>query len=329
MSFHLRIDSIENLGNETCIRGRLTEGAYFGPQYIRLKDKTGNDRIATIVSHGMTGALNWPVTADHDIRLELYIATPDPQFSIDPNSPVEGLGSVFPRRDSIDLSKELSNPLFWGNFSILYMVSESIEQPDEEFLGLSLDEVNGYYTDFLEPLINSATSPIFPMKIDSDRYVEFELTGGAEYQNRLWIGLRASGERALLGYDSGHFSLPGVRPSELVWLLDRLEQTTAPPASGLLLAPMCYLPKPDAWMIERLANLCARIPGAKLELAGAMASNMVEHQVVPEASWERRPGFGWCSNWQYSQRNPQSAMSVLSEAEFRFIDLFFSEVSDD
>src|SRR5262249_23293940 len=87
MSFHLRIDGIENRGNETCIRGRLIEGAYFGPQYIRLKDTTGNDRIAAIVSHGMTGALNWRFTADHDTQLELYIATPDPQFSIDPNSP--------------------------------------------------------------------------------------------------------------------------------------------------------------------------------------------------------------------------------------------------
>src|SRR5262245_41174144 len=163
MSFRLRVDSTENLGSETCIRGRLTEGAYFGPQYIRLKDKTGEDRIATIVSHGMTGAMNWPVTADHDTQLELYITTSDPHFSIDPNSPIEGLGSVLPRRDSIDLSNELSNPLFWGSFSILYMASESTEQPYEDFLALRQDEVNSYYTDFLEPLINSATWPIFPL----------------------------------------------------------------------------------------------------------------------------------------------------------------------
>jgi hypothetical protein len=127
MSFRLRVDSTENLGGETCIRGRLTEGAYFGPQYIRLKDTTGKLRTAAILSHGMTGAMNWPITADHDTQLELYIATSDPHFSIDANSPIEGLGSVLPRRDSIDLSKELSNPLFWGTFSVLYMVSESTE----------------------------------------------------------------------------------------------------------------------------------------------------------------------------------------------------------
>ncbi len=329
MSFRLRVDSTENLGNETCIRGRLVEGAYFGPQYIRLKDTTGKERTATILSHGLIAPQDWPVMAGHDTQLELYIATPGPHFSINANSLVEGLGSVLLRRDSIDLSKELSNPLFWGNFSILYMDSESTERPYEELLGLRQDEVNNYYTEFLEPLINSATWPIFPLEVDSDRYVEFECAGGAEYQNRAWIGSRASGQRALLGYDSGHFSLPGLRPSELVWLLKALEQTTAHPASGLLLVPMCYLAKPDALLTETLTNLCARIPGARVELASTMAGNMIECQVVPEAKWERRLGFGWCSNWRYSQRNPQSLMSVLSEAEFNFVERFFSDVSND
>jgi hypothetical protein len=328
MSFRLRVDSAENLGSETCIRGRLVEGAYFGPQYIRLKDTTGKVRTATILSHGMTGALNWPVTADHDTQLELYIATPSSPLSIDTNSLVEGLGSVLPRQDSIDLSKELSNPLFWGNFSDLYMVSDSTERPYEEFLELSQDEVNSYYTDFLSPLIDSTIWPIFSLEIDSYRYAEFEWAGGAEYQNRVWIGSKASGQRALLGYDSGHFSLPGLRPSELGWLLERLEQTKAHPAAGLLLVPMCYLAKPDSLLTERLANLCARIPGARLKLASTMAGNMVERQVVSEVTWERRLGFGWCSNSQYSQRNPQSLLSVLSEAEFGFIEHFFSEVSD-
>ena len=103
MSFRLRVNSTENLGDETCIRGRLIEGAYFGLQYIRLKDKTGKERVTTILSHGMTGALNWPVTADHDTQLELYIATPEPHFVIDMSTPIEGLCSVLPRRDSIDL----------------------------------------------------------------------------------------------------------------------------------------------------------------------------------------------------------------------------------
>jgi len=47
--------------------------------------------------------------------------------------------------------------------------------------------------------------------------------------------------------------------------------------------------------------------------------------MVPNAKWERRPHFGWCSNWQYSQRNPESPMSVLAEAEFGFIDQFWGE----
>jgi len=78
--------------------------------------------------------------------------------------------------------------------------------------------------------------------------------------------------------------------------------------------------------LKKLATLCARIPGANLKLAGTMAANMIERQMVPDAKWERRPHFGWCSNWRYSQRNPESPMSVLTATEFGFIDQFFSEV---
>ncbi len=228
------------------------------------------------------------------------------------------------RKAAVDLSKELSNPLFWGDFSVLHMDSDALELPYRAFLGLAQDDVNSYYAQALSPHVNSGTWPIFPLYIDSDRYVEIEYADGAEYQNRAWIGSRASGQRALLGYDSGHFSLPGLRSKELAWLLDRLEHSTAHPASGLLLAPMCYLPQPDAPLTERLAALCARIPGANATLAGTMAANMVKRQVVPDAKWERKPPFGWCSDCQYSQRNPGSPMSVLSQTEFSFIDQFFS-----
>lgn len=122
------------------------------------------------------------------------------------------------------------------------------------------------------------------------------------------------------------FSLPGLRPRELLWLLDRLELSTAHPASGLLLVPMCYLSGPDDLPIDRLAKLCVRIPGARKELARAIAANMRDHLVVPDNRWQLRPDFGSCSTWSYSQRNPQSA---LSERDFKFIESFFSEVRDD
>jgi hypothetical protein len=325
MTFRLRIDSLENMDAQTCIRGRLVEGAYFGPQSIRLKDTTGAWRTTTILSHGMINPQDWPVTADHDTQLILYIPRPASPFVIDTQSLIEGLGSVTLRQNSIDLSKELSNPLFWGNFSTLHMASE-IERPYETFLGLSNEDVNNYYLNVLAPLIDSPTWPIFPLSIDSDRYVEVEWAGGAEYQNRVWIGSKASDQRALLGYNSGHFSTPGLRPSELFWLLERLEQTSAHPASGLLLVPMCYFPALNEALIDALANLCTRIPNARVELARDMASAILENLIVPAAEWELKPGFGWCCSSRYSQRNPQSRLSVLSESEFRFIDWFFSAV---
>ncbi len=71
MSFRLRIDSVETLGAETLISGRLLEGAYFGPQYVRLKDATGNERTTTVLSHGLIDAEGWPVTANHKTELRL------------------------------------------------------------------------------------------------------------------------------------------------------------------------------------------------------------------------------------------------------------------
>lgn len=327
MSFRLRIEEIENLGAETRIRGRLLVGAFFGPQSIRLQDVSGKQWTAPIIGVEMSNTQGSPVTADHDAQLDFYIATPSPPLAIDINTPIESLGSVIPRRDSIDLTKELSNPLFWANFVSLHMHSEAMEDPADDFFpGLTGHDVGNYYKDFLSPLIDGETWPIFLLEIDGDRYAEIEWAGGAECQDRLWIGSKASNQRALLGYFSAHHSLPGLRQSELIWLLDRLEQTSAHPASGLLLVPMCYFPEADAKIVERLTGLCARIPEAKIELAGTMAANMVERLIDPGVTWQRRTAFGWCSTNEYSQRNPESVMSVLSEAEFRFIHQFFAEV---
>jgi hypothetical protein len=88
MSFRLQIDNVENLGGETCIRGRLIEGAYFGPQSIRVKDSTGKSRTATILSHELINPQDWPVTADHGTQLVLHIAKSSSPFIIDAGSPV-------------------------------------------------------------------------------------------------------------------------------------------------------------------------------------------------------------------------------------------------
>jgi hypothetical protein len=326
MSFRLRIDRAESLGGETRIHGVLVEGAYFGPQYVRFTSATGIVATATIVSHELIEPRAWPITARADARVVLYLASPDPHVAMDAGGVIEGLGSVLLRSEAVDLSGELSNPLFWGNFAVLHMDSDAFERPDKDLLGLYPDNVDGYYTDVISPLIDSSAWPIFQLEIDGDRYVEAEWAGGAEYQNRLWIGSKASGQRALLGYNSGHFSLPGLRPSELVGLIEMLERGKAHPAAGLLLAPLCYLPAPEARLTGRLADLCARIPGVQAGHAATLACNLTARLVVPDAVWERRPDLGWCSTSPYSQRNPESAMSVLSEVDFRFIRQFLADV---
>jgi hypothetical protein len=103
MAFRLRIESIENLGGEAYIRGRLVEGAYFAPQSIRLKDTTGKVRTATILSHELINPQGWPLTAGQDTRLVLHIVKSSPPFTMDVDSIVEGMGSVILRQEFIDL----------------------------------------------------------------------------------------------------------------------------------------------------------------------------------------------------------------------------------
>lgn len=100
MSFTLRVGDIVDLGDRTWLRAQLAEGAYYGPQDIRLTSTTGERRTTAILRHTLTGLLGWPIMPDHHVRLDLYIATLRPPFSIDTSRLVEGVGSAPPLDDS-------------------------------------------------------------------------------------------------------------------------------------------------------------------------------------------------------------------------------------
>jgi hypothetical protein len=126
MPFTLRIDSILDLGDETCITGRLIEGAYSGPREIRLTGTTGERRTAAILRHSIIGLLGWPIKPGHYTHLDLYIATPSPPFSIDTDSLVEGVVGVPPHDEE-------------GQFPWLPGGARGEGMPDGQFEGLFQD----------------------------------------------------------------------------------------------------------------------------------------------------------------------------------------------
>jgi hypothetical protein len=50
-------------------------------------------------------------------------------------------------------------------------------------------------------------------------FVEHEFSAGVEYQFRSWIGGPGDAAPVLMGYESGHFSLPAFRLEEIDALL--------------------------------------------------------------------------------------------------------------
>jgi hypothetical protein len=76
---------------------------------------------------------------------------------------------------------------------------------------------------------------------------------------------------------------------------------------------------------ESLKGSISSLPGVKLDRVGQMAEVFVTNLVVPDGRWAHHRELGWINNWRHSQRNPESSMSLLREADFRFIEEFFAE----
>jgi hypothetical protein len=87
----------------------------------------------------------WPVLSSHDTILTLSIDAPISAFRVDESQPVIGRGTVFENSNRIDISHVLSDQVFWAMQLSLSLGSESVDEPNEAYFGVSTDEVNNYY----------------------------------------------------------------------------------------------------------------------------------------------------------------------------------------
>jgi len=71
------------------------------------------------------------------------------------------------------------------------------------------------------------------------------------------------------------------------------------------------------------AEPVTRIPGASTD-AAAMAPALVQNMSFPALEWRFDPARGWINHGDYSQRNPESRLSILTSADFAFISRFFA-----
>jgi hypothetical protein len=322
MPFKLKISSVEYQDAEIAISGRLVEGAYAGPEAVIIHGQDRTSITTPVTQHSLYLPENWPVLPSHDTILTLSIDAPSSSFRVDESQPVIGLGTVFENSNRIDISHVLSDGVFLAMQLSLSLESEDVEDPNETYFGISTDEINNYYRELIHSKFDAGVWPYIRLPLDEARYVELEFAASIEYQDRFWIGDSRVPHRVLLGYNSGHFSLPAFSFEEILWFHGVLDSSPANRAATTLLMTACYLQDPGR-AGELTTELFSQLPGVKPGVAASMAKEFLEKLTVPELCWEQNSRLWWINNSIYSQRNPKSTMSLLDHEDFDFIEKFF------
>ena len=180
-------------------------------------------------------------------------------------------------------------------------------------VGLIKEEFNNECARLFQRHWDTGIWPFIRLHLDGSRYVEIEYAAGAEHQNRVWIG-EIDTRRALLGYDSGHFSFPSFRIQEVLALADRM---TGHPSAPPLLLPGVYRTTDDTLPAEMVESWLSQVPGIRREFIPLIVNQLLKN-VIPKLRWNFAQPLGWTNNWQYSQRNPQSPMSILTTDDCSF-----------
>jgi len=316
MPFTFQPFEIKRQGGELELRGRLLTGAYFGPEAAVVRSEAGHELATHIHSHGMEYPEGWPVLPEHSRTvLVLRIPALPAGFEL---ALLTGVGAVAQATQRIDITQVLDEPEFWAMQAALHCMSEGVDDPAAEWLGVRPDAANDWYESRVNSHILAGRWPYLRVSLPESRYIELEMAGGVEYQDRVWIGQLSGSQRVLMGYHSGHFSLPALRAAEVSWIA----RSTEFGASNLLWLSTAYLE--DATELLSLAeSLVSHVPGLLYGKEGAMSQALLSNLVVDGLSWTPDPGLGWVNNWSYSQRNPQSRLTVLKPRDFTYIRPFF------
>jgi hypothetical protein len=303
-------------GDELVLRGRVVSGAYFGPESAVVRFADGEEISTHIHSHRMEYPEGWPVIPEHrKTVLILRIPLPAHEFKI---GTLIGLGAISRARERIDISHVLEEPKFWAIQFDLHYMSEEVEKPGQEWLGVAQRDAEDWYEAQIQEPINQGVWPYIRVLLPSSRYIEFEMAGGIEPQDRIWIGNLAGDQRVLLGYHSGHFSLPALRSEEVSYLA---ESTHSEPANLLWLTAACL--EDGTHPLALATRLASRVPGLLKGKDVIVAEALLQRMAVNGLAWVNDPACGWINNSAHSQRNPESHLCTLKQGDFEYIRQFF------
>jgi hypothetical protein len=318
MPFRLRVSTVASADSTLVVSGALVEGAYSGPEWVMLCDKSGQWISAQVLQHEVIRPKSWPVVAGDGSTLVLHINLPRPDFKLDPAQSVVGRGVISHNEHRLDITGSLADPAFWAIQMSLHAASDVFPDPLVGW-GFSQEDETRAYQRLLEPHWDAGIWPFILLPVNG-RFVEIEFATGAEHQERVWLG-DGTGRRVLMGYHSGHFSLPSFRLAEVLTLEKSLR---AHPSAALLFLTGAYICTDDALPRDIVTEWVKQLPGIKQDFGRKLVESLLANR-VPDLQWKLDERLGWINDGRYSQRNPDSPMSVLSFDDFRFIRQFFND----
>lgn len=331
MPFTLRVKRVESNGEAALIVGDLESGCYFGPEEIAVPLKGGRSLKTVVTTMNATGLKGWPILPEHGSMLTLGVSARIQPSDIGIGELAKGFGFSTPAEEMFrDANELLQDPRFWSTHYSEHLVDqETGQEPDElipHFFGHAATQTDVFFQRYL---INQKTFPRFTKRLPNQFSVEVSYTDGPEFQVR--YGIRRSAEQPiLLGYQSGHFSLPAFRWEEINQICQSylaIDGNRSAAECLLLLLPAIYVCAEDSHDVIRQGVASAwRDLGIISTDVDRLARNIVTSLTVGSHRWTQHPRYGWISNNCNCQRNPESKLSVMPETGWAEISSFFSAI---
>jgi hypothetical protein len=331
MPFTLRIKRVESNGEAALIVGELESGCYFGPEEIAVPLIGGRSLMTVVTTMNATSLKGWPILPEHGSILTLGLNARIKPSDIGIGELAKGRGFSTPAGEMFrDANELLQDPRFWStHYSEQLVDQETRQEPDElipHFFGHAATQTDEFFQRYL---IKQKAFPRFTKRLPNQSSVEVSYMEGAEFQVR--YGICSSAEQPiLLGYQSGHFSLPAFRWEEIKQIYQShlaIAGSRSAAECLLLLFPSIYVCAEDSHdeIHHVVANAWQELGIISTDVDG-LTRNIVTSLTVGSHRWTQHPIYGWISNNSNCQRNPDSKLSALPESGWAKISLFFSTI---
>lgn len=164
------------------------------------------------------------------------------EVGVDQAAPARNPGGSKPCWHRLFANEQLDSPLFWATHYYLLCNDEGHDETElcEELFGVTAQAVNDFFCKITTWKGKVKPWPYFQLPLTNSTFVEVQYADHpAEYRTQYKIGDAAGA--IVLGYHSGHFSLPALRWSEVKQIASAIADGCKQAQCVLLLLPGVYI----------------------------------------------------------------------------------------